>query len=823
MNLNASPKYSNQESPYKLFSNNNFLSDYKTSFNTRNFHHKNIPLTSKYRNTYKKQTLIRPMTTNTNTRVSSAVSSISKSLKSVTLSSRLYGNYINYYSNITQDYTFKTPRMSNYPLLKNEKYLPITSHPSTAKERTKDKISFTTEATNSIFLSYMKEVKSTKKKYIEEKPYGFKYGSTKIRFDRAKSANGYYAGKDFGELCEHNLFETEYAKLISLKNIDMYNSNEEKKKNFKFYNDYLKKIDEIEDIFNEFNFHRSIKFSGRTAIKKENMNFKLDIYSLCLKFFPLDNTNKKKQSQKLYFPYELLPLFYLLDFTSFKVFLSEIITYDQSNNCFKYIKENVILKKVKRYFNYVTNSLEKNPKYINSITYNKNESIFPLIYDWVLSKNLNSEQDENNNENKNNYTCFKLKIVLPKIKFYIDNLNIKIIKYLNKQMTAKLLLNKFYNWQKFIFFDLFSTKKFKIISNLIMLNKHNKIPTNKIYLNKKHKIQNKIYEFFITQIGENLSHFYIFTPYIILMLFGEKNKNFQKINLNLKESKNLIKFGKIWGVINTLFKCMYIDSLKNKIFFKFNSLEDEKDELYKIAIDENSKQNIKNINNNKNMNNNYMKKISSKNVTLKDKDNFQTKFKDNMFEINLLNCTLLKISITSYKQENKYYKIPPSLLKLIFNTKDENKIFNTSCSEISIIAQCIGENSKYIISALESEIISEEQAMIKKLKMKDEVHKFENSINESQNIRHQDGFNKIKTLQMFQNNSNLFKKESRKEIKKESGSKKSINNSKISFELFKNYPIYTKKVSIRNLNSLRKSRIEHGTLRDNSKKKTNKE
>ena len=248
----------------------------------------------------------------------------------------------------------------------------------------------------------------------------------------------------------------------------MYNSNEEKKKNFLFYNDYMKKIDEIKDIFNEFNFHRSIKFNGRTAIKKENMNFKLDIYSLCLKFFILDNTNKKNPSQKLYFPYELLPLFYLLDFTSFKVFLSEIITYDPSNKCFKYIKETIILKKAKRYFNYVTNSLEKNPKYINSITYNKNESIFPLIYDWVVAKNPNVEQDENNsNKNgiKENYICFKLKIVLPKIKFYIENLNIKIIKYLNKQMTSKLLLNKFRNWQKFIFFDLFSTKKFKIISN----------------------------------------------------------------------------------------------------------------------------------------------------------------------------------------------------------------------------------------------------------------------------------------------------------------------------------------------------------------------
>ena len=824
MNLKISPKYSIHDSPYKLFSNDIFLSNQKNSFINKNPRN-NFPLKSQYTKFYNKPAQIRPKTTIT--RMPSAVSSISKSLKSVALSSKLYGNYINFYSNITQDYTFKTPRETKYPKLKNQKYLPITSQPYTTTENTKEKISFTNEATNSIFLSYMKEIK-TKKKVIEEKPYGFKYGNTKIRFDRAKSANAYYAGKDFGELCEHNLFETEFAKLIGLKKIDMYNSTEEKKKNFKFYNDYIKKSDELKDIFNEYNCHRNISFNGRTSIKKENMNFKLDIYSLCLKFYTLDNSPTKKSCQKLYFPYELLPLFYLLDLTTFKIFISEIITYAPSNNCFKYIKENILLKKVKRYCNYIANSLEKNPKYFNSITYNKNETIFPLIYDWVVAKNLINEQDKENNsdkKNKNfnsNYLCFKFKIVLPKIKFYVENINMKIVKYLNKQMTAKLLQNKFKNWQKFIFFDLFSTKKFKIISNLIMLNRHNKIPEKKIYLFKKHKIQHKIYEFYLTQIGENYSHFYIFIPYIILILFGEKNKKYQKINLNLKESKNLIKFGKIWGVINTLFKCMYIDTMKNKIFFKFNLLEDEKDELYKITQEESSKQNIKinsNNNGNNNVNTNYIKKISSKNTTIRDKekDNFQTKYKDNMFEINLLNCTLMKINITSYKSENKYYKIPQNLLKTIFNIKDENKIFNTSCTEISIMSECIGENSKFILSSEEADIISEEQSLIKKTKTKDEVYKYEKIISEPQIPRHQDNYNRMRTFQLLQNNANNLIK---KETQKENFSEKKLNiNNNFGYNVNKTF---SKKISVSDVNSLRKSRMEHGILRDSTKKPSTK-
>ena len=84
----------------------------------------------------------------------------------------------------------------------------------------------------------------------------------------------------------------------------------------------------------------------------------------------------------------------------------------------------------------------------------------------------------------------------------------------------------------------------------------------------------------MTQIGENSSIYYTFIPHVILILFGEKDKKFQKIILSLKDSINLVKYEKDWGLINTLFKCMFLDKIKNKIFFIFELLEDEKNELY---------------------------------------------------------------------------------------------------------------------------------------------------------------------------------------------------------------------------------------------------
>lgn len=153
-------------------------------------------------------------------------------------------------------------------------------------------------------------------------------------------------GKEFQNLCESNIFESDLLNQIGIKNIDMYNSLEEQDKNFKFFNSYLEKLNNIDDILNNNNdnFFKNIEFQARTAIIKKNVNFKLDIYSLCFKFYLLGN---KAKPQKLFFPFKLLPLFYLLDFKSFKIFISEIIYYDSNKNCISFIDNDLLLSKIK--------------------------------------------------------------------------------------------------------------------------------------------------------------------------------------------------------------------------------------------------------------------------------------------------------------------------------------------------------------------------------------------------------------------------------------------------------------------------------------------
>ena len=821
-------KISLKDNPYHIFStekNSHTKSNYLRSLNRRIIDNENNKI--RLLTNYEKQ--------------NSDISSYSKSLKSVALNSKLYGNYIDYYSNITQEHSFKTPRVNKYPLLKNKKYLSIKLQPLTERNSNKDKISFSTDISNSIFLSYTKDIKPVKK-IIEIKPYGFKYGRTRIRFDRSKTTDSFTAGKDFRELCDINLFESKFLKQIGIKKIDMNNCYEEKQKNFKFFCEYLKKVVELKDIFNQKNIHRNIIFNGRTAIKKENIEYKLDIYSLCLKFFSMGNN---KENQKLYFPFILMPIFYLLDFTSFKVLLSEIITFNKNDNCFEYIEDNLFIQIIKKYINYIYNSLENKQEYVLNITYNKKETIFPLIYDWIVIKNyLNEEEDKNINKYvkdnfQNNYRCYKLKIVLPKIKFYVDNLNIKINKFLNKHIIANLLQNKFNKWEKYIFFDLFSTKRFKIITNLIMLNKYYEIPLKKIKLNRNYKIKNKDYEFFMTQIGENHSLYYTFIPFIILTLFEQKgNKKFQKLNLTLKDSININKFGKNWGIINTLFKCMFIDKMTNKINFKFELLEDDKKySLYKAIkkkykknklINNNHPKSITLKNNIMSKTDNFTKKVSTKNNRLKEEENnkIPVRYKDKIYEILLLNCTLRKIIITSNNSEDKYYMVPQNILDGIFSIKDEKKLFNMNYKDISIMCKFIGENSKSIITAKESNNASEEQKMMDEADSEGDVIDFVMSFKENverHTSMNPNSFNRLKTFQIFQSNNSL-----KKEIKKDN----IINDGKDDINIQKRYSSKfsfpkgilrvnrdKRRISITNSSELKQNRLEN-IARDIIKKRT---
>ena len=357
-----------------------------------------------------------------------------------------------------------------------------------------------------------------------------------------------------------------------------------------------------------------------------------------------------------------------------------------------------------------------------------------------------------------------------------------------------------------------------------MLNKYYKLPLKKIKLYKTYKVQNKDYEFFLTQLGENFSIYYTYIPFIVLILFGKDEKKFQKIKLSLKDSISLYKFGQIWGIINTLFKCMFLDTMKNNFFFKFELLEKCKNELYNTMQEKiNKNYNIpKMLNLKGDINSSTFKTKEFKANYYIIKEKMKKKYKDRMYEISILNCTLHTITITPFKSEEKYYKVPQNLSNGIFSINDEDKIFNTNCTDLSLMAKYIGENIKEILTAKESNNISEEQDMIEEADIVDK--ELQNELPKKENVE-KTILKKSVVLNIPKNLAEIQKKdEPKQEIKTES--EKNIikvekrNSNKYNFPkgiLFSRSS--KKRISIANLDELSQSRFEN-IARDIVKRRT---
>ena len=356
-----------------------------------------------------------------------------------------------------------------------------------------------------------------------------------------------------------------------------------------------------------------------------------------------------------------------------------------------------------------------------------------------------------------------MKIIFPKVIFEEKNNKIKVINHLNKNILIQVLKQCFVDWEKLVLFDLFSNKRFRLLINKILVGRNKyfekkiKLHENKTYIiintiynnsidnksfNNNFSKPNKNYEFFITDAVKKESFYYIFIPNIILLLVGEVKKSFQKIYLNLKESRKLFELSKYWGELNTLFKCMYKDEISNKIHFKLNLLEDMPQELYKTIQNEKisfrDSLRLRTIN------------ANSSNFS-KEKSNC-LRYKTNDLELLLLECLLNKININFNETKYFYYQVPIKLLNTILTTKDNMKI-------VHCIIDCYHDIIK---NENEVDIIDEERIMIKKIyenqkgNSSNEKNRYEKHLLINQNkFNPSKTFNKNKTFYIRNNNSNI--------------------------------------------------------------------
>lgn len=610
--------------PYKIFQKNSQINNNRSSINKR------LPVF----NSFQMET----------TKHKKIVIDISKNLKSVAISNKLFSNYMDNYNNLTQDHCFKSPDNDSYPLLKNFRYLSAGTirnanyiHKTAKMKILKRPISVNTNSER------LKLMETNDKSYSENKKY---------IINRIKQRNN--KNNDLLLSLSEGVFNKKLNYGISPKNniiidkkLDLDNNKNIKQQHFEFLKKYINNNNNCTN-----GMFEKTKLSMENILSKMNIKYELSVYSLCLKFRELNHDKKIKQ--KLYIKFKYLPIFYLLDYQTFKLFLSEIIVYDNKSNSFSFIKDKFdeIINKYHKYINSYINDSKFN---INDITFFKNEFSFPLIYKWFVYNNSYKNNIKEDNIAKT--IMFELKIELPKIKFKILDYETKIKNNLKKNLMIQLMKSDFIKWEELILFELFFIKKFRHIINSILVN-NNKYFRQKInlslYIFKKTKetkevkeVKNHIeknYEFYISEINGYSSNYYIFNPYIII-LNRRKNKYYQEINLTLRESKILYKFGKHWGMINTLLKCInFNNELNNKVFFNFDILD--------------------------NISSHYLKTTENKK---NDKKEQQMKFKFNKIDITIYDCFLKKIIIKNTDKNEIYIKIPKNFLKIILSTKENNK------------------------------------------------------------------------------------------------------------------------------------------------------
>ena len=547
---------------------------------------------------------------------------------------------------------------------------------------------------------------------VKETPYGFKYKNTKVildlkKYKKDKNINNFlYKNIKFnpvqnkeGELkVRNNKFFLDFSDGIFFENSDIKNSmlkkylnkkNEDetspireefysydekyiesenreyflkKEKNILFLFEEMKKIENKSYNFNYDNneiFQKKFEYDILSQLKK-SFHFIIEIKSIYLEFIEIDPRDnfKNGQKQKVYFPFYYIPLFYLLDFVSFKCFLSELIIYDNTNNKFEIDLNNEInilnkyIKNAEIYYNNYPKMKDKiNSKMFNDITYNSNESKYNVNYDWCIYNKYNK-----NNDNK----IYKMKICLPVIKFNFKEKKIKIYKYINKNLMIELMKKNFENWNKYIIFNLFIIKRFRIIINNILSHKFSAYSNKKIFLDENYKIANYIkknYEFFITSSYSKINKYFYFVPItaILANFINLKKVKTNFIQLSIKDTNNINKLSQYLGINNILLKCLYCKKEVQEPKLNMSLIDNISDDFIKIVEKENIIKNIK-------IKNNY-----------DESEIFKYKINNNEINIILRKPKIINISYNTHNIILKYFDMPKILLDdILHNVNGEH-------------------------------------------------------------------------------------------------------------------------------------------------------
>ena len=474
------------------------------------------------------------------------------------------------------------------------------------------------------------------------------------------------------------LRKPEHLKYIGIKEKNMYphllNEND-----FDFYSKYLENINKNENLTD----YKQKTYQLNSSFNHHQLNFVLELKSICFQFEEININNISKDTDEnqqsistsyninenikglhnLYFPFKYLPLLYLLDYSNFKSFISEIVYFAYENNKFNFIGKEDFEDIIKKYSELCKNKLnyynkEKNFQILKNCIYYENEFHYNNEFFWLI-------YDDDNNETK----VFRLQIIFPLIDFQITDLNIKFKRYCNKWLLLELVKENFNSWDRYLLFTLFINKFMrKSISEILnrkkgftsFLNKSQFIgPLINSYYYKKNN-----FDFFLTEINLNINHYFFISPYHISI--SKKSYDKYEINdsiyLQLNNARKIYKLSEFYGLMGIFNKCMFYNKYKKKFYFSLKFLEDIDDDY--ISFLKEQKKQFVNANN------------ETKNIF---------KYNGNEYHLIIRDCLLCerRFDIMNH-DDNKYFNIPEKLYEFILGNdmNDEKEVISNLIKHI---------------------------------------------------------------------------------------------------------------------------------------------
>lgn len=425
----------------------------------------------------------------------------------------------------------------------------------------------------------------------------------------SKNLKLYYNNSSFSPLKSENSinFFNDYEKDFFSESIYSnlkYNEYEIYKSKAVYENLIQKKIIFLKENKNE---NKDIKLEKNFHYGEYNKEINLSFDSLIITFqdmsLPPELQDKKL---KIYFPFELLPIFYYKGIEAFIKFLSVVIKIE--NNFEKItFDENKVMEALKNLKDYKTINGESNAS--NGV------SILEITKNNVEENEQNIEirpaiLKKNNDFLKfNNFIFFWISntrtfittITLPCIHLNILENKISINHFINYELLFYLYKKNFVNWEFYIIKYLSTYSKFRKIFQQI--GSHSKIYNKEIYFTQPKSLintfaQEKLINVYSDPFGKNqiimFKSFYIKATLIDLIFFQEKTYN---IYFNFYHFVKLYEISKYSSKIFFLMKFLEINKDMHTLNFNYQAYDEFNIKDWMFNIKKFSDESL-NINNN---------------------------------------------------------------------------------------------------------------------------------------------------------------------------------------------------------------------------------